>query len=150
MSKLNVGDKIPSFCLQNQDGKEVCILPEDGKKRIIYFYPKDNTKVCTEEACSFRDWYDEFLDLGFEVIGISGDSVSSHHKFKSQHHLNFELLSDKGGKVRKLFGATTFFGLVPHRSSFAIDENGKVLKRYDAMFDSSEHVDEMIKILKTN
>lgn len=150
MAKLEQGDQIPDFSLKNQDGKEVTVSAKDGKKRIIYFYPKDNTKVCTEEACSFRDWYDEFLELGFEVIGISGDSVASHQKFKSQHRLNFELLSDPGGKVRKLFGATTFLGLVPQRSTFAIDENGKILKRYDAMFDSSEHVDEMIKALKTN
>ncbi|MEQ8908079.1 MAG: peroxiredoxin [Vicingaceae bacterium] len=148
MSKLQVGDRIPDFCLPNQEGKEICISAEDGKSRIIYFYPKNNTKVCTEEACSFRDWYDDFLEAGYDVIGISGDSVSSHQKFKSQHHLNFQLLSDSKGKVRKMFGATTFFGLVPQRSTFAIDQKGVIQHRFDSLFDSTEHIDEMLEAIK--
>tara|TARA_B100000965_G_scaffold384241_1_gene384234 strand:+ start:337 stop:789 length:453 start_codon:yes stop_codon:yes gene_type:complete len=148
MSKLQIGDCIPSFSLKNQEGEDVSISAQDGRARIIYFYPKNETKVCTAEACNFRDWYDEFLQLGYQVIGISSDSVSSHQKFKSRHQLNFELLSDPNGKVRKLFGATTLFGILPQRSTFAIDKNGVILHRYDALFESDKHVDEMLEVIK--
>lgn len=149
MRKLQVGDRMPDFSLPNQEGKQTSISVKDGKARIIFFYPKNNTKVCTEEACSFRDWYDDFLEAGYEVIGISSDSVSSHQKFKSQHHLNFELLSDANGQVRKQFGATTLLGLIPQRSTFAIDQKGIVKHRFDSLFDSTEHIDEMLNFLKS-
>lgn len=137
---LEIGQEIPQFNLPNQNGEKVLISPKDGKKRIIYFYPKDDTKVCTEQACSFRDWQTNLVEMGFEVIGISNDSPSAHQKFISNHQLNFTLLSDEGGKVRKLFGASSFLGLIPNRKTFVTNEGGVVEFIHDAMFEGEGHI----------
>lgn len=147
-SKLSVGDKIPKFELLNQNGEMVRISPSDGVKRIIYFYPKDDTKVCTAQACSFRDWQTELTEKGYIVIGISGDSPAAHLKFQANHNLNFILLSDKGGKVRKLFGATNLLGLIPARKTFLVDEKGFILFEYEAMFEGEGHIDQLKKYIK--
>jgi len=148
MSSIKVGDCIPTFKLKNQDGEWTVISPQDGKKRVLYFYPKNNTPKCNEQACSFRDWQDDFLEQGYEVIGISLDSPNSHLKFKAKYNLNFTLLSDPKGKVRSLFDATTFLGLLPARKTFLINEKGEVILVYDALFEGREHVQEMLEFLK--
>ncbi len=142
--RLAVGDTIPAFSLPNHNNDRIQISPTDGKKRIIYFYPKNNTRNCTEEACSFRDWQDDFLNMGYEVIGISTDSVASHLKFKAKHQLNFSLLSDTKGEVRKMFAATTALGLVTARKTFLVDEKGKILLIHDAFMEGEEHVKKML------
>lgn len=145
---LKVGDTIPSFSLKNQDGEEVSISPNDRKVRIIYFYPKDDTKVCTEQACGFRDWKDVITEKGIDIIGISSDSVSAHQKFKARHHLNFTLLSDPKGKVRKQFGATYLFGIIPARITYIINKNGKIEYLYEGMFEGLEHAENCINIIE--
>jgi len=142
--ELIVGDKVPRFCLNDQQNKEFCVNENDGKKRVIYFYPKNNTRKCTEQACTFRDWQDTFIDLGYEVIGISSDSVKSHQNFKQQHKLNFTLLSDRKGMVRKQFGATSFFGLIPDRKTFIINEEGRITYIYEALFEGQEHINKVL------
>jgi len=146
---IDLGDTIPEFELLNQNGENVKISPKSDKVRVIYFYPKNNTKVCTDQACSFRDWYDDLLDYGCKVIGVSSDSVESHSSFSKQHKLNFTLLSDPDGKVRKMFGATKLFGLIPSRKTFVIDENGKVIYTFDALFESDKHVKNVLNHLKS-
>ncbi|MBL4710680.1 MAG: peroxiredoxin [Flavobacteriales bacterium] len=147
-SKLSIGDKIPEFELLNQNNELVRISPTDGKKRIIYFYPKDDTRFCTEQACSFRDWQTDLTEKGYEVIGISGDSPADHLKFQANHTLNFTLLSDKGGKVRKLFGASNLLGLIPARKTFLVNEKGVVEFEYEAMFEGEGHIDQLKKYIK--
>lgn len=147
---IDVGSRIPTFELRNQKGEWVKVSANDGKIRVIYFYPKNNTKVCTDQACSFRDWYDDLLDYGCEVIGISSDSVGSHESFSKQHKLNFTLLSDPSGKVRKLFGATKLFGLLPSRKTFVINKEGKVIYTFDALFESDKHVKNVLEQLELN
>lgn len=89
---LQVGDSIPHFFAQDTNGTTFDSTNYIGKKPVvIYFYPKDNTPGCTAEACSFRDQYEDFKDLGAEVIGISSDSVASHQKFSKQYRLPFLL-----------------------------------------------------------
>ena len=97
-----------------------------GKKPVvIYFYPKDNTPGCTMQACGFRDSYEDFIDLGAEVIGVSSDTVNSHKKFTSQYKLPFTLLSDSDKKLRKLFGVPDkLFGLLPGRVTYIINKKG--------------------------
>lgn len=146
---IEVGNIVPSFELKNQDGKTVKVSPTDNKVRVIYFYPKNNTKVCTDQACSFRDWYDDLLAHGCEVIGISSDSVDSHQAFTSQHKLNFTLLSDPKGQVRKLFGASKLFGLLPSRKTFVVDKDGVVIYTFDSLFESEKHVKNVLKQLKS-
>ena len=146
---MKIGDKIPVFELINERNMLTRISPKDRKRRIIFFYPKDETRVCTEEVCAFRDWRLEFADLGYELIGISSDSPSTDDRFVVNHNLNFTLLSDKGGKVRRQFGATRFLGLIPWRSTFVIDETGRVVFKYGAMFEGKEHVEQIKQFIKT-
>ncbi|MBA4320214.1 MAG: peroxiredoxin, partial [Flavobacterium sp.] len=92
---LQVGDKIPDFSAKDSKGNDFDSASIVGKKPVVfYFYPKDNTPGCTAQACSFRDQYEDFKDLGAEVIGISSDSIASHEKFAKQYKLPFLLLSD--------------------------------------------------------
>ena len=102
---LQVGDKIPQFSALKVDGSVFESASLVGHKPVvIYFYPKDNTSQCTAQACSFRDKYEDFKDLGAEVIGISSDGISSHEKFRQQYKLPFVLLSDEDKKIQNIFG----------------------------------------------
>jgi peroxiredoxin Q/BCP len=100
--KVQVGDLTPDFTLLNQSSGPVSLGDFLGKKHIVlYFYPKNNTSLCTEEACAFRDSYEVFKDAGAEVIGVSSDPVESHRQFAKEHQLPFILLSDVDGVIRK-------------------------------------------------
>src|SRR5712692_6249431 len=120
---VKVGDRAPDFTLPSLTGEPVSLESFLGKKAIVlYFYPKDQTAGCTAEACAFRDNYEVFQEAGAEVIGISSDSQESHQKFATRNHLPFILLSDKGGAVRKRYGATSTLGLLPGRVTYLIDK----------------------------
>ena len=111
---LKVGDTVPHFSGIDAYGNPFESTLYLGKKwLVIYFYPKDDTPGCTTQACSFRDAYHDFTDLGAEVIGISADSVNSHIKFQSKFNLPFILLADTKKELRKLFGVSKdFMGLL--------------------------------------
>ncbi len=132
---LKIGDRIPNFKAKDSKGEDFDIQSVLGKcPLVIYFYPKDNTPGCTAQACSFRDQYEDFQDLGAEVIGISGDSVASHQKFSRQYKLPFILLSDYDKKIRALFGVpTNLFGLIPGRVTYVVDQNGIITMIFDSM-----------------
>ena len=147
---LRVGDKIPNFAAIDTNGDLFDSTKIIGKKPvIIYFYPKDDTPVCTAQACSFRDQYEDFKNLGAEVIGISGDSLKSHVAFANKHQLPFILLSDFDNKIRKSFGVPNdYFGLVPGRSTYVANKNGTI----QLIFDSTSgkiHIKKALEILKT-
>ena len=146
-SKLSVGDKIPEFELLNQNNDVVRVSSADGKKRIIYFYPKDDTRLCTVQACTFRDWYSDFIEKGYEVIGISGDSISSHERFAAKHQLEFSLLSDRKGMVRKKFGVSSILGIISGRKTFVVDEKGIVEFVYEAMMEGEEHINQVMNYI---
>ena len=148
--KLKIGDKIPSFTLLNQEGKEVKSAELVGKANlVIYFYPKDDTPGCTKEACSFRDNFEEFTDLGAQVIGISADSPKSHTKFASKYNLPFTLLSDNKNEVRKAFGVKgSLFGLLPGRVTYIVDKRGVVQYIFDSQFNALQHVSNAKEVLK--
>ena len=125
MQKLELGDRIPEFSWLNQEGDRVDIANFIGKPMVIFFYPKDDTPGCTREACAFRDDYSEFADIEASVFGISEDSVDAHQRFRKRHNLPFDLLSDADNKVRKQFGVRgSFFGLIPGRVTYVIDQLG--------------------------
>tara|TARA_R110002049_G_scaffold181498_8_gene348967 strand:- start:673 stop:1131 length:459 start_codon:yes stop_codon:yes gene_type:complete len=149
-TKLSIGDKAPEFELQDAYGKNHRLSDYKGKNVIVYFYPKNNTPGCTAEACSFRDQYEDFKAKGVEVIGISGDSVESHSGFSTKYKLPFVLLSDEGNKVRKSYGGTQFFGIIPSRITFVIDEQGKILFIFDGLFNAEEHVKRALQIIQEN
>ncbi|MGH2267267.1 thioredoxin-dependent thiol peroxidase [Campylobacter taeniopygiae] len=136
MSDLKIGDKAPEFELLNQDGIKIALKDFIGKKVILYFYPKDNTPGCTTEACDFSENYDRFSDKNAVILGISPDSTLSHEKFISKFDLKHILLSDSEKEVVKLYGVwglkknygKEYEGII--RSTFVIDENGKIMQIY--------------------
>jgi peroxiredoxin Q/BCP len=102
---LTIGDKMPYFEVMDQDGNKVTSNELTGKKTIIYFYPKDNTSGCTAEACNLRDNYGALSAKGYNVVGVSKDSVASHKKFADKYELPFTLLSDTSTQMLQDFGA---------------------------------------------
>lgn len=146
---LKTGDIVPNFTAKDSHGEVFESQSVLGRKPlVIYFYPKDNTPGCTTEACSFRDQYEDFKDLGAEVIGISSDTVKSHQKFANEHQLPFILLSDQDKKLRHLFGVRdNLFGLLPGRVTYIIDRNGVVILIFDSM-NASKHIPKALKTIK--
>ncbi len=145
---IKVGDTAPDFTLTSQSNSPVSLRDFRGKAVVLYFYPKDDTPGCTAESCAFRDQYEVFKTTGAEVIGVSGDSPESHQKFAAKYQLPFTLLSDTGNQVRKLYGATTAFGLIPGRITYVIDQQGVVRYIFDSMFNFKGHVEEALKTLQ--
>lgn len=147
---LKVGDKIPLFSAIDTNGNQFDVNSVLGKKPfVIYFYPKDNTSGCTAQACSFRDQYQDFVDLGAEVIGVSSDSVISHQKFSNQYKLPFILLSDQNQKIRNTFGVSSgMFGLIPGRVTYVIDKNGIIRMIFDSSFMPTKHITKALEAIK--
>jgi peroxiredoxin Q/BCP len=146
-----IGEKCPLFELKNQRGENINIENLIGEKNlIIYFYPKDDTPGCTKEACSFRDNYEEFKDLGCEVIGISADSVEAHKKFANKHRLSFTLLSDSDKAVRKAFKVpTNMLGLLDGRVTYIIDKKGIIQGIFNSQLNPVGHIDAALKTVKS-
>ena len=147
---LKIGDKMPDFQVQDQDGKTVSSKDLLGKKTIIYFYPKDNTSGCTAEACSLRDNHEALIARGYNVIGVSKDSAASHKKFIEKYSLPFTLLADTSTQMLQDFGAwgekkmygTTVMGTL--RRTFVFDENG-ILTEIIEKVDTKNHAQQILK-----
>ena len=149
MSKIKVGDKAPDFTLPSQTGENITLSNFFGKKNIVlYFYPKDESRGCTREACTFRDNYEVFKDLGAEVIGISSQDVESHRSFDSHYNLPFILVSDKDSKVRELYGVPSTMGVLPGRVTYIIDKEGIIRHIFSSQFQPEKHIKEAIDVLK--
>ena len=149
---LAIGTAAPQFKLPDQNGVMHSLKDYKGKKVILYFYPKDNTAGCTKEACGFRDRYPDITEKGAVVLGISKDNVASHKKFEEKHSLPFTLLSDESTEVlqkydvwkeKQLYGRT-YMGI--ERSTYLIDEKGKIIKAYQKV-KSAVHPEEVLKDL---
>jgi peroxiredoxin Q/BCP len=133
---VDVGEKAPGFTLLSDDGQHISLADYLGKKVVLYFYPKDMTPGCTQEAKEFRDLAEQYRKENVVILGMSKDSVQSHQKFKEKNNLPFTLLSDVEGKVFELYGVwkkkslygKTFMGI--ERTTFLIDEEGIVRKVY--------------------
>ena len=131
---LQIGDKAPEILGINQDGKEIKLSDFNGKKLVLYFYPKDNTSGCTDEACSIRDGYSELRKAGYEVIGVSVDNEKSHQKFIEKNQLPFDLIADTEKSLVEQFGVwaeKSMYGrkyMGTLRTTFIIDENGIIEK----------------------
>ena len=135
---------MPAFKVLDETGKEVTEKDMAGQKTVIYFYPKDSTPGCTSEACNIRDNYHAFLAQGYQVYGVSKDSVASHVRFKEKYDLPFPLLSDPSTEMLQAFGAwgeKKNYGKVSMgtlRKTFIFDENG-VLVRVIEKVDTKNH-----------
>ncbi len=132
MTHLKVGDPAPDFALPDQEGKKVRRSDYEGKKLVIYFYPKDFTPGCTSETVNLATHYPALQAAGFDVVGISPDSVESHRKFAEKYQVPFRLLSDQDHAVAESYGVwgekkmygRTYMGI--HRTTFLVDEAGKI------------------------
>ena len=148
--KVDVGSKAPEFALPSQSGEMVSLGDFLGEKPVVlFFYPKDDTPGCTKEACAFRDEYERFKELDAEVMGISSDSVESHERFVDKHKLPFPLLSDRGGKVRRLYGVPSTLGLFPGRVTYIIDREGVVRHVFTSQIGVERHVTEAVSFLSS-
>ncbi len=142
------GDTAPDFTLESQSGQKITLSHFVHQKVVVlFFYPKDETPGCTAEVCSFRDSFDVFKKAGAEVIGVSSDSTTSHQKFATHHGLPFTLLSDVGGKVRRLYGVPSTLGLMPGRVTYIIDKNGIVRDIFSSQLQPKKHVDAALKVI---
>ncbi|MEM0939048.1 MAG: peroxiredoxin [Bacteroidota bacterium] len=145
---LKKGDQIPEITLKDQDNNKVNLQNFKGKPLVIFFYPKDNTYMCTAQACSFRDHFDEFLQFNAYIVGISKDSVTSHAKVINKRKLPFPLLSDPYGQALKAFKVSTYlFGFMSARCTFIIDKEGVVQHSFREDFKADYHIKKSIEIL---
>ena len=148
--KLKVGSEAPDFTLPSQSGEMVSLEDFLGHRPVVlFFYPKDDSPGCTKQVCAFRDDYEEFGKLDAEVIGISSDPVESHRGFAARHRLPFTLVSDEGGKVRKLYGVPNTLGLFPGRVTYVIDKKGVVRHIFSSQVGIDRHVEDALEALES-
>ena len=152
MTHLQEGDIAPAFTGIDENGATITLDQYKGKKLILFFYPADNTPTCTTEVCGLRDNYEDLRDKGFELLGISPDSVKKHQNFKNKYQLPFPLLADTNKTIislygvwgpKKLFGIS-YDGLL--RTTFVIDEQGRIAKVFDKV-ESSRHTAQILEAL---
>ena len=146
---MNIGDSVPDFVLPNQNSEMVRLSEvAPGKTLVVFFYPKDGSPVCTMEACSFRDNQHSFEKYNAQVIGISSDGVDSHRGFAAQNHLDFPLLSDGSGKVRKLWHVPSTLGVLPGRVTYVLDAGLVVRYVYSAQLEAAKHAQNALEAAK--
>lgn len=153
MKILKTGDLAPDFKGVDQDENSISLKDFKGKKVIIYFYPKDDTPGCTAEACNLRDNYNDWINKGFIVIGISPDSIASHKKFAEKYNLPFSLISDPNKEILQAYnawGEKKMYGKVYQgvlRKTFILDKNHKIEKIIEKV-DTKDHTNQIFKELK--
>ncbi|SFB35955.1 peroxiredoxin [Algoriphagus aquimarinus] len=146
---LKKGETAPEFNLKSTGAKSIDSSKDlKGKAFVLYVYPKDFTKVCTAEACEFRDQFEAFRDLDIPVLGISKDDIATHERFKKEHKLPFDLLSDPTGEVCKSYDALIPLIKMPKRITYLIDKDHKIEAAFSDMFESKGHIEEMLKNLQ--
>lgn len=146
---LEIGNRMPDFSAADQNGNIVKSADLIGKKTVVYFYPKANTPGCNAEACSLRDNYERFLALGYNVIGISKDSVKAQKNFSDKYALPFPLLADTDALIIKAFGAwgekklygKTYEGIL--RKTFIFNENG-ILEEIIDKVNTKNHAEQIL------
>ena len=139
----------PDSTREAHNGEEVRLANYLGKSVVVlYFYPMDGTPVCTKEACSFRDAFEDFTKLGAVVIGVSADSPERHQAFAASRALPFLLLSDHDGSLRKAYQVPKTLGILPGRVTYVIDKAGVVRHVFSALFTAERHVAEALEIVR--
>ena len=145
---IRVGQKAPLFELASTSGEIFKLSDRKGRLTVLYFYPKDFTYGCTREACSFRDEFSSFRELGIDVFGINKDTISTHQRFKSELNLPFDLLTDKDLSVAKKYNAIVPFVGMVKRVTYLIDEELKIVGLYDSMIGFDKHVKKILNLKK--
>lgn len=147
---LSVGTKAPYFEGVIETGERVSLSDFAGKKLVLYFYPKDSTPGCTSEACDLRDNYQRFLSLGYNVLGVSRDSVVSHQRFKEKYQLPFHLVADTDLAILKAYeawGEKKNYGKVTMgtlRTTYVIDEHGVIVEAIGKV-NTKAHSEQILK-----
>jgi len=142
------GDMAPDFSLKNERGEIISLkqLLQSAEYVVLVFYPKDDSPGCTEQFCSLRDLAPTIPDT-VKIVGISGDALAQHIKFKEKYQLPFPLLSDADGSARKAYGAYSFWR-IPSRTTFIINKKGIITKKYQGMLSISDHIEVVKELLK--
>ena len=149
MAGIGVGDSAPDFTKTTQDGDRISLSQFRGEKMVVlYFYPKDETSGCTAEACTFRDNFEDFVEAGAVVIGVSQDSERSHTKFAEHHRLPFLLVSDADKGLQKAYGVPKTMGLLPGRVTYVIDREGTVQHVFNSQLNAKKHVHEALEVVR--
>ncbi len=149
MPTLAPGSPAPDFNKTDASEKPVSLAQFRGKQAVVlFFYPKDETPICTKEACAFRDAYEDFSKAGAAVIGVSADGAASHQSFAARLKLPFALISDEDGALRKAYGVPKTLLVLPGRTTFVIDRQGIIRHAFTAAFGSQSHVDEALAVVK--
>ena len=152
MTNLSKGDKAPEFEGLNQLGEKISLADFKGKKLILYFYPKDDTPGCTAESCNLNDNYQNWLSKGYDVVGVSPDSVASHKKFADKFQLGFNLIADTETEILKAYGVwgeknmygKKYMGVM--RTTFVISEDGMIEQVFEKI-DTKNHTDQLTNAL---
>ncbi len=149
MTTLKIGDKAPNFETQDNQGNTIKLTDYNGKKLVLFFYPKASTPGCTVEACNLRDNYKRFLSLGYEILGVSADTAKRQQNFITKNNLPFPLLADVDKEVinaykvwgRKKFMGREYDGI--YRTTFVIDENG-IIEEVITKVKTKEHTGQIL------
>jgi peroxiredoxin Q/BCP len=149
MNRITVGDKAPDFSQPDQHGEQLSLSDFKGKNAVVlFFYPADESPICTKEVCAFRDAYQDFVDVGAVVIGVSADTLAKHQRFAAKHRLQFHLLSDADGRLRRAFAVPKSLGLLPGRVTYVIDRGGYIRHMFSAQLAADQHVQEALKTIR--
>lgn len=150
---LKIGDKIPEILGTNENGETLLSSNFKGKKLVLYFYPKDNTSGCTAEACSLRDNYAQLRSQGYEIVGVSKDSATSHQNFIAKHELPFTLIADTDTTLHQSFGTwgeksmcgRKYMGTL--RTTFIVNEDGIITHIFEPKkIKTKEHAEQILKL----
>lgn len=149
MNSLRVGDHVPDLTLSTHDGRLISLnhFPSN-QAAVLFFYPADNTPICTAEACAFRDAYQDFVEAGALVIGISGDSQTTHRAFALAQNLPYSLVSDSDGSLRRAFGVPKTLGVLTGRVTYVIDRQGIVRHIFNSQFFGRKHMREALRVVR--
>lgn len=145
---LDLGTAAPTFELPDQDGRLVRLDAYRGHRVVLFFYPKDNTRICTLEVCAFRDSHADIVGLDAVVLGISGDDMDSHRSFSARWQLPYKLLSDTEGTVRKAYAIHRTLGIFPGRVTYVVDHKGIIRAAVNDPISASRHVREALAALQ--
>ena len=146
---MNPGDLAPEISLVVHANDKLSLAKLYRERPVVlFFYPRDNTSVCTKEACSFRDAYEDFVAAGAAVVGISASSAASHEQFAAKYRLPFLLATDADGSVRRAFGVSDTLGFIPKRVTFVIDRQGVIRHQFSALFAAEKHVQEALAAVR--
>jgi len=149
MNMLHAGDRAPEFTVTAADGQRVSLA--DFRRNhtvVIFFYPRDNTSICTQEACAFRDAYEDFVQVGAVIIGVSSDSNESHQSFAAEYRLPYIMLADIDGSLRRMFGVPNSLLILPGRVTYVIDREGIVRHVFNALLQGKQHMEEALRIVR--